>query len=123
MKDGDKSEQDTGEPAASPATGKRGRGRPSKGEPVLVRMSVEERAFADGLGGGVAAEGVRMALNEIKRVGWAAVKAMADAVEPRLAETPLPLIIDFPTLPPLPTIDQASASGTKLRVVRQTSQT
>lgn len=121
MDDGDKSEQDAGDAAASPGSEKRGRGRPSKGEPVLVRLSAEERAFANSLGKGVAAEGVRMALNAVRHMGVDAVLALSKLPPAplRALDTPLPTITDLPVLPPLIDLVTASPKVATLRPRRQ----
>lgn len=56
---------------------KRGRGRPPKGDPVLVRLAPAERAFAEDLGGGVVAEGIRLALVASERLGIDTVRLLA----------------------------------------------
>jgi len=75
-----------GKPLADPKGEKRKRGRPPQGAPVLVRMDDEVRAVADLLGGGVAAEGVRVALRAAARMGVDATKALAHSLPPAPAK-------------------------------------
>ncbi len=56
---------------------KRKRGRPPKGDPVLVRLAAEERAVAESLGGGVVAEGIRLALVAAGKLGVDNVRLLA----------------------------------------------
>jgi len=63
---------------------KRKRGRPSKGDPILVRLAPEERAVAESLGGGVIAEGIRLSLVAAGRMGVSAVRLLA--AEPKTGE-------------------------------------
>jgi hypothetical protein len=55
----------------------RRRGRPPKGDPVLVRLGAHERQVAETLGGGVVAEGIRLALVAAGRIGIDAVQLLA----------------------------------------------
>lgn len=67
-------------PADEPA--KRKRGRPSKGgEPILVRLGSAERAVAESLGGGVIAEGIRLALVAAGRIGESTVRILASKIK------------------------------------------
>lgn len=115
--DEDTPEQDASKAEAGPGEKKRGRGRPSKGPPVPVRLDPAEREFADLLGRGNAAEGVRVALNAVKHMEIDAVRAlsklptaapispiaMASATRPMIpVDSPLPIINDTLDLPPLP---------------------
>lgn len=56
---------------------KRKRGRPAKGDPVPIRLGPRERAIAQELGGGVVAEGIRLALVAAGRLGINAVQLLA----------------------------------------------
>jgi hypothetical protein len=74
------------QPALS--SGGRGRGRPSIGPSVPVRLSDEEKSFAAILGEGVVARGARRAINAAGRLGPEAAKRLAglDETEDRAAE-------------------------------------
>lgn len=65
-----------GDHAEAKIPGKR-RGRPSKGASVPMRLSDEERLIADLMGDGIAAEGVRMALRVVARLGIDAARLLA----------------------------------------------
>lgn len=45
------------------------KGRPPKGDPVIVRLSETERIVAEDLGDGVVAQGIRIALNAAAQIG------------------------------------------------------
>ena len=75
--DSPESSSAVGESLGEESSPKRGRGRPSKGEPVLVRLSPSERAVAEALGSGVVAEGIRIALIASGRMGEQAVRLLA----------------------------------------------
>lgn len=49
-----------------PEGGKKGRGRPSIGEPLRLRLSPAQRAKAARLGGGNISRGLRLALDLVK---------------------------------------------------------
>lgn len=66
-------------PAKEPA--KRKRGRPSKGDPILIRLSTAERVVAESLGGGVIAEGIRLALVAAGRIGESTVRILAAEIK------------------------------------------
>lgn len=71
----------TAAPAAEESV-KRKRGRPAKGgEPILVRLSPEDRKVAEMLGHGVVAEGIRVALVAAGRMGEQSVRLLAVDVE------------------------------------------
>ena len=53
----------------STGTQTRKKGRPAKGEPVMVRLSEAERIVAEDLGDGVVAQGIRIALNAAAQIG------------------------------------------------------
>lgn len=54
------------------------RGRPPKGgEPTLIRLTLLERSIAQNLGDGVIAEGIRLALLAVARIGDSATRALA----------------------------------------------
>ena len=55
--------------ASDAATEVKKKGRPAKGEPVLVRLSDVERVVAQELGDGVVAQGIRIALNAAAQLG------------------------------------------------------
>lgn len=58
----------------------RRRGRPRKGDALLVRLDARERQIAVELGGGVAAEGIRIALKAADRIGRQAARLLAQSV-------------------------------------------
>lgn len=100
MIEGEAPEQDPGVSPVEPSAGeKRGRGRPSKGPPVPVRLSAEERAYAETLGRGVAAEGVRIALNVVSRMDLDAASVIGISKLP-LTSLRLSVIVQTPTPSP-----------------------
>lgn len=68
------------QPALS--SGGRGRGRPSIGPSIPVRLSDEEKSFAAILGEGVVARGARRAINAAGRLGPEAAIRLAGQDEP-----------------------------------------
>ena len=64
------------------SSGGRGRGRPSIGPSIPVRLSEEDKAFAEELGDGVAAAGVRIAIKAARILGKeATIRLSGDAGE------------------------------------------
>ena len=49
---------------------KRGRGRPSLGKPILIRLNEQETEVARLMGDGLVSAGVRMALHAVSAVGF-----------------------------------------------------
>lgn len=76
----------TDQPAMS--SGGRGRGRPPIGPSVTIRLPDEDKQFADTLGNGVAAEGVRIAINAASKLGRDVVLHHVQAMASSAAATP-----------------------------------
>ena len=65
---------------ALPGISAKKKGRPAKGEPVMVRLNDEERATAESLGDGVVAQGIRIALHTAEKIGKANALLLAGIV-------------------------------------------
>ena len=63
------------------SSGGRSRGRPSIGPSVPIRLSEEDKLFAEALGKGVAAEGVRLAIRAADKLGPNAVLTLLEIAQ------------------------------------------
>ena len=63
------------------SSGGRSRGRPSIGPSVPIRLSDEDKLFAEALGKGVAAEGVRLAIRAADKLGPNAVLTLLEIAQ------------------------------------------